>query len=376
MSSQAYTIPTVQVAAQDEVSLITMSPLPDMPTRVSILAALLSTFGTKPPTHLKTVELVLNLFHIAQPEMAVTMRAFTTVKVKTVATDPVAVGQWLGIFDPPTTGAPRDLLSLLGPVKPRALAVTDVAAVYAGVASVLFAIGRQASEGARVAALDKRPDALIRKFEIAEVNQVLLPGREAGPSREFLETVYNAFANFSEIRAEIVRFLIGVKRSMDHYPLHLEVIMTNFQLMRGAGMTHVDAILRLMRMHPWTIRIPELEPYYHKFAGELAKFAAIDEDIRQYHRLLVSQSAFLFVSTDYRPLIAVAGDQIAEVEKTFAGYVYNKANYIDLVNKVREYSPQYAPTRKLTTLAEMLGIPDEPLPGRVTAADPNQSVAV
>ncbi|KAI8457033.1 hypothetical protein BY996DRAFT_6411945 [Phakopsora pachyrhizi] len=34
-------------------------------------------------------------------------------------------------------------------------------------------------------------------------------------------------------------------------------------LMRGAGMTHVEAIMHLMRMHhPCTVQVPDLTPYY------------------------------------------------------------------------------------------------------------------
>ncbi|KAI8442622.1 hypothetical protein BY996DRAFT_6426744 [Phakopsora pachyrhizi] len=33
-------------------------------------------------------------------------------------------------------------------------------------------------------------------------------------------------------------------------------------LMRGAGTTHVEAIMGLMRMHPWTVQVPDLTLYY------------------------------------------------------------------------------------------------------------------
>lgn len=365
---ELYRVPEVGVAAVEEIRLIRFGAPLRPEVQKGMIAGLISSFRETPVSHKQAVEVVLNLLHVAVPEMGGVMSTLRTLRVSTVVCTEDEVKRWMGMEEG-TTGTTRPSpFDLPTEPDPRALVVTEIPALYAGVASILFAMGRQASENAQVASLDKRPDALIRRFDIAEGERILLPGREAGPSRESLECIYNAFSTYSEVRAEIVRFFIGVKRSMSFYPSHLEVLMNNFQLMRGAGMTHVDAILKLVKAHPWTIRIPELEPYYVHFADELVKFQAIDEDVRPYHRLLVSQSEFLFLSSEYRPLIAVAGSFISEVEKTFKNYVYNEATYADLVEKVQSYAPQYNPTARLTTLTQLLDIPDVPLPAPARAA--------
>jgi hypothetical protein len=127
-------------------------------------------------------------------------------------------------------------------------------------------------------------------------------------------------------------------------------------------MTHVDAILKLAKMHPWTLKVPQLEPYWDRFVQDLAEFNKVDEDVRPYHRLLVPQSAFLFLSPNLAPLIAVAGHFIKEVEKTFANYVYRAADYSELLDLVDRYAPGYIPTKEVNTLATLLGVADVPLP--------------
>jgi hypothetical protein len=357
-----YAIPSVRVAAIERLTLIRFAAPLTEEVKLGLIAGLVSSLRETPQSHLQAVETVINLLHIAVPEMGGVMGTLHTLTTSVIQLTEGEVREWMGM-DEPAEGAGRTRpLNLPSDPAPLALSVTKTTAVYASVASVLFAMGRQASESAQTAALDKRPDALIRRFDIGEEDRLLFPGREAGPSRASLECIYNAFSTYSEIRAEIVRFFIGLRRSTSHLPIHLEVLMTNFHLMRGAGMTHVDAILRLARMHPWTVRIPELEPYYSHFADELVKFQAIDEDVRPYHRLLTSQNEFLFVSAEYRPLIAVAGSFIAEVEKTFKGYVYNASQYAELIDKVHSYAPQYHPTARLTTLTSLLNIPDVDLP--------------
>jgi hypothetical protein len=139
-------------------------------------------------------------------------------------------------------------------------------------------------------------------------------------------------------------------------------MMTNFRLMRGAGMTHVNAIIKFMNMHPWAVRVPELRPYFEQFAREYETFTQIPEDIRSYHRLLVPQSDFMFLTSEYRPLVAVAGAYIEEVERTFAGYIYGKGDYSVLIQKVQAYQPGTSTYVGIGTLASKLGIQDMTLP--------------
>lgn len=372
----AYSIPAVQNQSIEEIALVTPKATLAHDDAKTVLAALISTLRTKPATQIQTVETSLNLFTLALPGLRAQLGNARTVTIKAVSMSATEMRYWLDVETPPD-GQPRPQEpSLIDQPDMAALAVTNTAAVYAAVASVLFAIGRQASESARTASLDKRPDALIRRFDIPEADQVLLPNRAVGPSRETLEMVYNSFANYTELRSIVISYFIGMKRSSSHYPLPTEVLMTNFHLMRGAGMTHVDAILRLAKMHPWTLKVAKLEPYWAKFVHELVKFNGVEEDVRPYHRLLVGQGDYLFISSEYRPLIAVAGDFIKDVEQTFSGYVYNAGTYTDLIAEVRSYAPHYTTTVGLANLSEMLGVPNVPLPKRPQVnSTPDSTVA-
>lgn len=336
--------------------------------RQAIIACLISTLKTAPTDYREAVELVYNILQLAIPGIRTLTADIRSVTIRVVNPTREEMLGWVGLDELPEGGERTQLPRLPGPVVPAAMAVTSTFAVYTSVASLLFSLGKQASESASAAALDKRPDALIRRFTVAEEDRILLPGREAGPVRESLEYIYNAFSVYSEIRSEVIRYLIGVQRGSLHFPISMEIILTNFALMRGAGMTHVDAVLRLAKMHPWTLKVPQLEPFWAKFAHDLVLFNQIEEDVRPYHRLLVPQSSFLFISQSLAPLVAVAGHFIEEVDKTFANYVYRKADYSDLIDLVAKMAPSYIPTHRVDTLAALLGVSDVPLP----QSKPNQ----
>jgi hypothetical protein len=235
-----------------------------------------------------------------------------------------------------------------------------------------MATGKQGGTGPEASAVKARPAALISRFGILDNQQAVLPGKSAGPTLKGLDRIYTAFSTYTEPRAVIVKYFLAVGKQQGHLPLHLEILMTNFRLMRGAGMTHVNAITKLMNMHPWTVRVPELTPYYTKFAEESAKFNLIPEEVRAYHRLLVPQGEFLFLTPEYRPLIAVAGAYIEDVERTFANYVYGKGDFAALIQQVKAYQPGTAAYIGPGALAIKLGIQDMTLPTKAapTTAKP------
>lgn len=364
MAQYNIAIPSVQVTA-DRDFIVVQAPadLTGEEKRAAI-ACLISTLRATPIDHLEAVQLVFNILQLGVDGMASVLTSPSSVRLVHSTPTRQQFLEWVGLEDSSGQGAKPPFPTLPGPVPPEAMGVTSPMAIQIALASLLFGLGKQASESARAATMDKRPDALIRRFEVKEEDQLLLPGREVGPSRESLEMIYNAFSNITEVRAAVVKFFIGLKRQAQHLPLSLEVLMTNFQLMRGAGMTHVDAIIKLARMHPWTLRVPKLEPYYRKFTEDLTKFEQVPADVRPYHRLLVPQSDYLFISTELRPLIAVAGSFIEEVEKTFGGYVYNKSQYQDLIEDIKSRAPGYTPSTGMSRLAALLQVPDEPLPPR------------
>jgi len=362
MSASKFALPSITVAAREEIRVIQVPTDLTQEERVTVIASWISTLGAGSPTHRAIVECVYNLLLMGLPEMSSITNSFTSLKYVTLKPARSDLLSWIGASEDPLSVEGKKLPLLFSPVREEAYSVTREESVYIALSSILFCIGRQASESARASVIDNRPDALIRRFQIPEEEQVILPGRSSGPSREMLEGVYNAFSNYTEVRQAIVLFFLALKREGHHLPLHMEIMMTNFQLMRGSGMTHVEAVTRLARSHPWTLKVPELQPYYYKFTEDLAQFEEIEEDIRPYHRLLVPQSQYLFLSSELRPLVAVAGSFHEDIEKTFSGYVYNKANYLGLIDKVKSYAPNYKPTSSLAKLAFLLGVEEVDLP--------------
>lgn len=362
VATRAIVIPTVAVKAEETIKVVAVPQGLSKEELNAVIACLISVLRTTPPEYLVAVELVYNIMQLSLPGLRTQAANIRSVDVEVVNPDRLEFLAWVGLEELPPDSKDSDLPSLYGGVADEARAVTATVPVYAAVASLLFAMGRQAAEKQSAAALDKRPDALIRRFTVSEEDRILLPGRAAGPSRASLEYLYNAFSVYTELRAEVVRFLIGVQRGSHHYPMSWEVVMTNFHLMRGSGMTHVDAILKLAQMHPWTLKVPQLEPYWDRFKDDLQAFREVDEDVRPYHRLLVPQTSFLFLSPPLAPLIAVAGHLIKEVEKTFANYVYRASDHAELLDLIDRYRPGYVPTHRTNTLAMLLGVADEPLP--------------
>jgi hypothetical protein len=285
--------------------------------------------------------------------------------------------RWMEILGLTGAAQPDQKLVPLPSSPPQESAlVVGTSAIMSAVALIIFAMGRQARESAPDAATIKRPDALVRKYSLTDQEQRILPGRDMGPSVVCLEKIFSAFGTYTELRAITTRLLLGYRKATVHYPPQLDPIMTQFKLMRWSGLTHVGAVVKLMQAHPWVARVPQLEPYFRYFAKELGKFNSIPAEVREYHRLLAPPDEFLFVSSDFKPLIAVAGSFVEEVEATFAGYVYNKDQYADLIEEVKSRRPGYNPVHALAALADDLGLSEiPPLPPRhskppATAAGP------
>lgn len=376
MSGKAIVVPKVTVGPTEALRVVLPPAGLVKEERVAALAGLVSTLRAPFAGQLNTVEVVYNILQLGVPEIRTATPTFQSIVVQNVSPTKDEYLYWTGVVRDQGEKINPDLPVLPGPVVQDAFSVTNEVTVYIALASLLFSIGKQATESARASVMDNRPDALIRRFSLSEAEQIILPGREAGPSRESLESIYNAFANYTEIRKAIIVLFLGLKQAGDHLPIHLEVLMTNFNLLRGTGMTHVDAIIKLVRMQPWVLAVPKLEPFFHRFTEELVKFEKVELSVRPYHRLLVPQGDYLFLSSELRPLIAVAGSFIEEVEKTFGNYVYNKATYQDLIDEVRSYAPGYTPTSQLSQLAGLLGVKEAPLPPRaqVPATQPSATV--
>lgn len=364
MASSTYSLPTVVLSTKEHLTLYRRGKdLTDDDAR-SLCAYLISGLQSPPSELLLVAEYVVGILTLALPELGPEMANMTSLRLAVVDVTKGMVEQIAG--GGPSGLPPLD--RLIRELKPldTSFAVDSTIGVYAGVASIVMSIGKQGGSGPEAAAVKSRPKALVNRFGIPEDQQLLLPGQPCGPTLMGLDRVYTAFSTYTEPRAILVRFLLGVEQSAGHLPVNYEIVMTNFRLMRGAGMTHVEAINKLMHMHPWTLRVPELAPYYARYANELEEFNKIPKPVRMYHRLLVPQSEFLFLTPDYKPLIAVAGSYVKEVENSFSGYVYGESEYATLIHTVKSYQPGTAAYIGSGTLAQRLGVQDMTLPTKST----------
>jgi len=357
--SSPYTLPTVTLAARETLTVVHLPSSAPMDERTMACAGLLSCLRRVPKSDQDTVQLVLSLLATTVPEVAQVLSSATSSNIRTTSID---LTRYLDLINADGGGRPdRQLLPVPEAASGEALLVTSVPAVFSGVALVLFAIGKQARESAPTAAAVNRPSALIRKYTLTDQEQILLPGRDLGPAVKTLERIYNAFNVYSELRALVAKSLLAINAATPHPPAHLDPLMVQLHLLRNSGMTHVGAIEKLVQAHPWVVRVPELEPYFRRFCFDLVEFEKIPKAVRQYHRLLAPPNDFLFLTSELRPLIAVAGDFVKDVEIDFKDYVYNADKFEDLIKKVRSYQPMYVPTSNLQSLAAQLGLDDIPL---------------
>lgn len=328
--------------------------------RLALTSLLLSKMNRAQPGPLVAVENFVGCFLPLFPDLAIQFTSMTSMIVQVVPVTSQMVSATLS-GDIDKAGAMAPLLSRPNPDM-SAVAIDSYDGVHAGLASLLMSIGKDAGTTVDANLMKARPDALIRRFDLSGDALLLLPGKAYGPSHDTLKTLYSSFSTYSEVRMKITQYMLGLSQATGHLPRGAEIIMNNFRLLRGSQMSHVTAITKFMRMHPWSLRVPELRPYYEQFAQDLVKFDAVEESVRQYHRLLVPQSEFLFISAEYRPLIAVSGDFIKEVEATFNSYVYNSSDYSALIQKVRAHEPTKAKYVGVSLLASLLNVQDQELP--------------
>lgn len=224
-------------------------------------------------------------------------------------------------------------------VMPEALAVTRPTSVHAAAALVWMAYAKSAGDSSRRAYEVARPKAMIGRFQIPDSDADILPGGPAGPILEALDQVNLGATMYEHVRYLLTAYMMSLTGHTTFVPLSLHAHVMMFQLLANTGMTHVGAVAKLVEMQPWVLGVPELAAEFQTFAGELDKMAQFPPHVRPYHRLLYPQTQFLFLSSTLRPLIAVAGEFITEVEDNFKNYVYDSDRYATLVGKVKARQP-------------------------------------
>jgi hypothetical protein len=219
------------------------------------------------------------------------------------------------------------------------LTITNPTALNAAAAVAWNSFAKSAGESSRTSFEQARPKAMKGKYKLTDDECRLFPGEALGPEIENLEQVSLGFSMYPKLRYLIASFFISLRSTGVFLPPNVDPFMLIFDLLQNVGMTHVGAIIKFVEMHPWSLKVPELASDFTYFASDLSKMALIPSQVRPYHRLLVPQTDYLFVTSRLRPLVAVAGSFVEEVDSTFKNYVYNAAMYTDLISRVRRRAP-------------------------------------
>lgn len=255
----------------------------------------------------------------------------------------------------PASEIDRDAWAL-DSIQPEALAVTRPMSVHAAAALVWMAYAKSAGDSSRRAYEVARPKAMIGRFQIPDTDADILPGGPYGPILSALDQINLGSTMYEQVRYLLTAYMISVTTQNMFVPYQLHAHTMMFQLLANTGMTHVGAIAKLVEMQPWVLGVPELAAEFQTFAGELDRMATFPSHIRPYHRLLYPQNQFLFLSSTLKPLIAVAGEFITEVESNFKNYVYDSDTYATLVSKVKARQPSGFHIADTRALAAKFGV--------------------
>jgi hypothetical protein len=283
----------------------------------------------------------------------------TSVRVKI---QKVPKGEFMKFLDPKQSKTSLVQLPFASPIISTAAEIDHDHAIYGALGLYLTFMGKLVTPSKPTAAIISRPTNLVNKYSITEDNRRLFPNEAFGPDEAVLENVNIAFGAYSEFRSIPVLFFLGARRGQGFLPSHFDPIMMLFDLMRGTGMTHVGAIADLLVSYPWCIKMTRVTPLVRKFVDEIKTISALDEDVRNYHRLIVPQSDFLFLSSEYRPLTALAAHVKKESESTFANYEANIDQYQDLIDEFESRRPNVTQVDVFDRLFKDLELPDLPLP--------------
>jgi len=236
------------------------------------------------------------------------------------------------------------------------LTITNPVAVCASAAVAWMTYAKSAGESSRTALEQARPQAMKGKYKLTDDDVLLFPGETLGPEIENLDQVNLGFALYPSVRYLVTAFFLSLKSSSIFVPPNVDPFMMLFDMLKNVGMTHVGAVVKFVEMHPWSLKIPELAADFQYFAAELTKMSMVPLDIRPYHRLLVPQTDYLFVASNIRPLVAVAGSFVEEVDRSFRNYVYKAQDYKDLISRVRQRAPTNSIIPDVSTLESLFGV--------------------
>jgi hypothetical protein len=340
--------------------------------RLANIAVLLSSYRGKSLTDEIAVSKMLTILFLAIPDIEKYLVSngapiLTTSITSADCLDKLAEQRGPAEEEPSEWGSPE--------VNPDCVAVTNSKAIYAAAAVAFTTYAKSAGESSRNALEAARPSAMAGKYGLDGHDLSLFPGADCGPILENLEQVNIGFTMYPGLRYLITAYFISIQSQGSFVPPNLDPFLMIFALLKNQGMTHVGAIVKLIEMAPWVLRVPQLVPDLRAYASDLQLMAKVPEEYRPYHRLLVPQSQYLFVSSNLRPLIAVAGEFVKEVEVTFKDYVFGASNYAELITEVKSRAPMSATVPDIQRLAALFGVPDvEPGPSTSKRSNPDVTV--
>jgi hypothetical protein len=331
--------------------------------RMANLCVLLSSFRGRSSSDEIAVSKMISILILSIPEM----EKYLTNNSAPIDIEMVKSDQVLDLMiqgKGPAKEDPDDWAS--SSVDPECVLVTNQKAVYAAAAVAFMTYAKSAGESSRTALEAARPSAMSGKYGLTGDDTNLFPGSAWGPEIENLEQVNIGFTLYPRLRYLVTAFFISVQSARTFPPPNVDPFVLIFSMLKNVGLTHVGAIVKLIEMHPWVLQIPSLAPDLKFFADELKQSLAVQPNLRPYHRLLVPQAQFLFVSANMRPLIAVAGDFVKEVESTFGNYESGRNTYAKLIQQVRDRAPLSERVPDINNLARLFDVAEiEPGPEKV-----------
>jgi len=327
--------------------------------KATVLNCLMSSMRYDSPSLKICAQLMTNLFLIFLPEAITEMTHCKSISISTTPILPSDLLSCLGVGAKTAVKLPFKL-----PRKPTTAAQFDTSIIhaYAALSSVLFCLGKEITEENKTAIIENRPGAVLKRHQVPQDEILVQPGKDDGPSFEFLGKVYQAMNVYAEPRGVMVRSLVSILTDNNYFGPGMDMVMTNFKLLRGAQLTHVSAIQDVLQSHPWLLKIDFLRPYILEYVSELQEYAKVPVEFRPFVRLLGSGHNVLFPAQKLGPLIAVAIEFKKDVEKTLESYKGNWVKHKDLVDKVKALAPLFTMKAGVDNLAKMLNLPDVEAP--------------
>jgi hypothetical protein len=323
------------------------------PERLAYVALLLNSFGSKTASYEQATSKVVSLLCSCIPEV----RSYLSTnkgEIDFVELDYDGLVEGLSAGRAPLDEDPRDWG--YSEIDAMCLSISNPTAIYAAAAVAWMTYAKSAGDSSRTALEEARPKMMKGKYLLSADDSRLFPGEVWGPRIESLEQVNLGMSMFPNVRYLVTAFFLSTRLKAKFTPPNMDPFMLVFDMLKNTGMTHVGAVKKFVEMCPWALKVPELAADFNLFVVDLQKMSLVAPEVRPYHRLLAPQSQYLFLASNLKPLIAVAGSFIEEVDISFRNYIYNAAKFVDLIARVKARAPQNSIVPDVGVLERAFGV--------------------